>query len=295
MSTKKENKELPKLPFREDLEIVGFEVIKIKDLYEKVDLSLLSSVKIIKFYQIIFIEEGKGRHHIDFETYDFKKGSILFVGKNQIHSWQDHQSSDGYIVLFTENFLYKNQMQFDELSYGYPYNTALFSPILNITNDSHFTTFLSLVELIYEEYADVAYQVRQEVLQSLLRTLVLKIRSQLPSEEIPNTEMKKLFIRFQKVLDQNIFRTRNAIDYVNMLECSIHQLNQAVKTFTNKSVKVFIDSVLILKAKRLLVDSRNNISEVSYLMGFDETTNFAKYFKKHTDQTPSQFRNVMIK
>ncbi len=295
MSNKKENRELPNLLFREDLEIVGFDIIKIKDLYEKIDLSLLTSAKIVKFYQIIFIKEGKGRHHIDFETYDFEKGSVLFVGKNQIHSWQNHRTSDGYTVLFTENFLYKNQMQFNELSYNYPYNTALFSPILNITNDSHFRTFHSLIELIYEEYADVAYQVRQEVLQTLLRTLILKIRSQLPSVEIPNTEMKKLFIRFQRVLDQNIFHTRNAIDYANMLGCSIHQLNQAVKTFTNKSVKVFIDSVLILNAKRLLVDSRNNVSEVAYLVGFDETTNFAKFFKKHTNQTPSQFRNVMTK
>ena len=295
LSTKKINKELPRLLFREDLEIVGFEIIKIKDLYEKIDLSLLTSVKIIKFYQIIFIEEGKGRHNIDFETYDFKKGSILFVGKNQIHSWQNYRSSDGYIVLFTENFLYKNQMQFNELSYGYPYNTALFSPILNITNDSHFRTFHSLIKLIYEEYADIAYQIRQEVLQTLLRALILKIGSQLPSVEMPNTEVKKLFIRFQKALDQNIFHTRNAIDYVSMLGCSIHQLNKAVKTFTNKSVKVFIDSVLILNAKRLLVDGRNNVSEVSYLVGFDETTNFAKFFKKHTNQTPSQFRNVMMK
>ncbi|WP_272149706.1 helix-turn-helix domain-containing protein [Tenacibaculum aiptasiae] len=291
----KEYEELPKLLFREDLEIVGFEILKMKDFYEKYDSSLLASPKILKFYEILFIEDGQGKHFIDFETYSFKRGSILFIGKNQTHSWQEYRSSNGYIILFTENFLYKNQMQFNELSYSYPYNTALYSPITNITNNKHFISFLSLIKLIYEEYRDVAYQVRQEVLQSLLRTLILKIKSQLPTLEIPNDDKKTLFIQFQKALDQHMFHTRNAKDYIDMLGCSAHQLNLVVKTFTNKSVKVFIDSMLILNAKRLLADSQYNVSEASYLLGFEETTNFTKFFKKHTNQTPSQFKEVILK
>ena len=287
--------ELPKLHFKEDLELIGFEILTMKSFYEKYDASLLVPPKVLKFYEILFIEEGQGKHYIDFETFTFKKGSILFIGKNQIHSWQKHRGSDGYIILFTENFLYKNQIQFDELSYSYPYNTALYSPITSITNEAHFNTFQSLIKLIYKEYSGIIYQVRQEVLQTLLRTLILKIQSQLPSVRIPDSEMKKLFIRFQKVLDQNISHTRNAVDYVNMLGCSNHQLNTAVKTFTNKSVKVFIDSILILNAKRLLADAQYNISETSYLLGFDETTNFAKFFKKHTNQTPSYFKTMIAK
>ena len=60
-----------------------------------------------------------------------------------------------------------------------------------------------------------------------------------------------LFIEFQKALDQHIFHTRNAIDYVNMLGCSSHQLNTAVRTFTNKSVKVFIDSDAYITCKTI--------------------------------------------
>ncbi|MGB0879232.1 MAG: AraC family transcriptional regulator [Polaribacter sp.] len=288
------NKELPKLIFKEDLELVGFEILTMKDFYNKYDASLLIPPKILKFYEILFIEDGDGEHYIDFETYNFKKGSILFVGKNQVHSWQKHRSSNGYIILFTENFLYKNQLQFNELTYSYPYNTALYSPITNINNKNYYNTFLSLIKLIYEEYANVAYQVRQEVLQSLLRTLVLKVKSQLLPKEVINDDKKTLFIEFQKNLDKNIFHTRNAIDYINMLGCSRHQLNMAVKTFTNKSIKAFIDDMLILHAKRLLADNRNNVSEVSYLLGFDETTNFAKYFKKHTNQTPTQFKEIIL-
>ncbi len=288
-------KRLPQLLFKEDLELVGFEILTMRRFYEKYDASLLIPPKVLKFYEILFIKDGEGEHNVDFETYNFKKGSILFVGKNQVHSWQKHRSSTGYIILFTENFLYKNQIQFNELSYSYPYNIALYSPIININNKNHYRTFLALIQLIHEEYSSITYQVRQEVLQTLLRTLILKVKSQLRSTEIVDDERKTLFLKFQKLLDQNISHTRNAIDYVNMLGCSSHQLNASVKTFANTSVKVFIDKVLILNAKRLLADAQNNVSEVSYLLGFDETTNFAKFFKKHTNQTPSYFRTVILK
>ena len=287
-------KEVPQLHFKEDLELIGFEILSMKEFYEKYDASLLTPPKVLKFYEILFIEDGKGEHYIDFETYNFKKASILFIGKNQVHAWQKHRTSNGYIILFTENFLYKNQMQFNDLSYSYPYNTTLYSPITNIIK-KHFSTFSALIRLIYEEYKSIEYQVRQEVLQTLLRTLILKVKSQLLPVELIENETKTLFIEFQKTLDQHIFHTRNAIDYINMLGCSGYQLNSAVRTFTNKSVKVFIDSMLILHAKRLLADTQNNVSEVSYLLGFDETTNFAKFFKKHTNQTPSQFKAIITK
>ena len=288
------NKELPKLLFKEDLELIGFEILTMKGFYEKYNSAFLTPPKVLKFYEILFIEEGEGVHYIDFETYNFKKGSILFVGKNQVHSWQKHRSSEGYIILFTENFLYKNQLQFNELTYSYPYNTALYSPITTISK-KHYNTFLSLIELINEEYKNITYQVQQEVLQTLLRTLILKVKSKLQPVAPVENENKELFIAFQKALDQHIFHTRNAIDYIQMLGCSSHQLTKVVKRFTNKSVKVFIDSILILHAKRLLAENQNNVNEVSYLIGFNETTNFIKFFKKHTNQTPSQFKRIITK
>ena len=93
------NKELPELLFKEDLELVGFEILTMKNFYEKYDASLLTPPKILKFYEILFIEDGEGEHYIDFETYNFKKGSILFVGKNQVHSWQNTEAVNGYIIL----------------------------------------------------------------------------------------------------------------------------------------------------------------------------------------------------
>ena len=91
------------------------------------------------------------------------------------------------------------------------------------------------------------------------------------------------------MLEEKISITRNAKDYCISLNTTYRKLNSTCKILTNKTIKGFIDDFLILKAKRLLSEREENISQISYKMGFDEVTNFTKFFKKHTQQTPKSF------
>ena len=280
-----------KLAFREDLQPVGFEIMTLGELYERTDSALLATDKFVRFHEIIFVAGGRGEHRIDFETHHVERGDIVFIGKNQVCAWEKRRRIDGFVILFTEAFLFKNQVQFDELSYDYPYNSVLYNPVLKISGKSHYETFLSLVELVYREYAQDGCSLKHEVLQTLLRALILKARSQLPpSHQVAPSDSKALFVLFQKKLDEHISHTRNANDYTNLTGSSYYQLNSAVKEFSGKSIKSFIDSTVILKAKQLLCNQDLNVSEVAHSLGFDEATNFSKFFRKLTDTSPKTFR-----
>ena len=284
------------LPFRKDIEATGFEILTLQELYKINDSSLLASKRRLQFYEILFIEKGNGHHIIDFDTYKLETGSILFIGKSQVHTWQQRLANDGYVMLFTENFLNKNQLQFGDLAYDYPFNYVMYGPSITVADRKLQRTFLTLLQLIYQEYSLIKNEHSQELLQTLLRTFIVKVKTQLSWEKvIIDDESKKIFIQLQRVIDQNIGHTRNASDYTNMLGLSYHQLNSVVKKFTNKSLKAFIDEMLILNAKRLLCDKENNISEIAYMLGFEEPTNFTKYFKKHNHQTPKRFREIILK
>ena len=58
----------------------------------------------------------------------------------------------------------------------------------------------------------------------------------------------------------------------------------------NKPVKTYINDSLILEIKRLLMNTSLSIKEISYKTGFEDPTNFVKYFKKYTELTPIDFR-----
>lgn len=278
------------LSFRKEIEEVGFEIIKLEYFFkERLNAKSVNPHR-IKFYMILFITDGKGVHGIDFQSYDYQKGSVLFIGNDQIHSWYENLDANGYLLLFTEEFLSSNQIIFKDLSYTFPYNSSLYKPIINLTNTENYNAFHSLVTYLFQEYNLPETNVKQDILQNLLRTLLLKIQSHSTKEaKEVNSDLKELFIRFQRMLEEKITLTRNANDYCTSLKVSYRELNNVCKTLTNKTVKAFIDDTLILKAKRYLSERKNNISQTAYLLGFDEVTNFTKYFKKHTNLSPKEF------
>jgi AraC family transcriptional regulator, transcriptional activator of pobA len=67
-------------------------------------------------------------------------------------------------------------------------------------------------------------------------------------------------------------------------------LNQATTKVLGKSPKEIIDNRILLEAKRLLAHTNENVKEIAYTLGFEEPTNFIKYFKKHSTFTPTEFR-----
>jgi AraC family transcriptional regulator, transcriptional activator of pobA len=58
-----------------------------------------------------------------------------------------------------------------------------------------------------------------------------------------------------------------------------------------KSPKVIISERVLLEIKRLLVHTNQSIKEIGFDLGFNEPTNFIKYFRQQTGQTPSEFRD----
>lgn len=287
-------KNIPEYSFREEYEPLGFEVIKLEYFYSKHSVLERTNPHRLKFYALIYIIEGNDSHIIDFTSHKFSEGSLIFVSKNQVHAWGIKNKVEGYIIFFTEAFLYKNQIQFNDLSYSYPYNYNLYSPVLQTKNENT-KVFTQLISLIYNEYHYSINNTQEEMLQCLLRVLILKIQDSTPSLlNDASKETEILFVEFQKQLDQNISLTRNAQDYCNMLNVSYHQLNKTIKTLTNKTIKAFIDEFVILQAKRLLADPTNNASDVSYALGFEESTNFSKFFKKHTGIPPKLFSERLI-
>ena len=43
----------------------------------------------------------------------------------------------------------------------------------------------------------------------------------------------------------------------------------------------------MLEAKRILAHTTESVKEIGYNLGFEEPTNFIKYFKKHSKFTPN--------
>lgn len=285
---------LSEVQFKNNQNNLGFEIRSLESIYNLSNFYEFEKPHQITFYCIILITQGNGKQEINFNSYEFAKGALFLIAKNQVLAFKHNKSSKGYIVLFSEDFLNQNQLKFNDLSYSYPFNFGSYNTHLQI--EDYFNQITDLFNYIYKEYKTPVTEETEELMQCLLRAILLKIKSYNKKERFRNSSLNNpdvnIFIQFQQLLDKNV-AIRNANFYCKKLQISYNKLNNILKKETGYTIKAFIDKNLILKAKQQLLLGKHNISEIAILLGFNETTNFTKFFKNQVCQSPSEFRRKL--
>lgn len=73
------------------------------------------------------------------------------------------------------------------------------------------------------------------------------------------------------------------------LDMSFDHLNRIFKRIYGQTIFSYLTKIRIKHAKDLIEESDLPISEIAYLVGFEDSSYFTKYFKQHTGTTPTQF------
>jgi AraC-like DNA-binding protein len=100
------------------------------------------------------------------------------------------------------------------------------------------------------------------------------------------------FKRFRQLLEKEFIRAHQVQHYARELGLSERTLNRACTSATGVSAKDFIARRVCLEAKRLLAHTANPVQSIAFDLGFDEATNFVKFFKRLEGVTPTGFRQV---
>jgi len=243
-------------------------------------------------YMVTLFTAGQGQHLVDFQAYDYQAPALLCVAQNQVHQWHPNANSNGLVIAFSKDFLYQNAQDQAILATSHIFNYALQSPLIPLLENDYqrFGALFSELKLEYEQ--TVGDPFRQEIMRNLLRSILLRAE-RLKANQAPSTTLAYYhdFIRFKDRVEDDFNRTRNVVDYAQALGYSPKKLNQLSRLVLNKSAKAFIDERVLLEIKRLLAHSDLSIKEITEHIGFDEPTNLVKFFKRHTQQTPSMFRD----
>ncbi|MFK7781245.1 AraC family transcriptional regulator [Psychroserpens sp.] len=269
-----------------------FDILKIEELYQRTGLN--HSIEIhhkIEFYILIFIEKGKGKHAIDFTDYDCSKGTVLTIRKDQIHKFFKSNTIKGFLLVFTNDFLVSYLEKMEAQKTMLLFNELLSVPKLQL-NDSHYKNVSQIINRIENEYFSINDNHSLSVIRNelhILTTQLLRIKAN--SKQI-NFEKKYLkeFLEFQNLVENLVTKTTKVQDYANKIGVSTKTLNTITKSIVNKSAKAFIDEICTKQIKRLLLNTKLSVKEIAYKSGFEETTNFYKYFKRQANVTPEQFR-----
>jgi AraC-like DNA-binding protein len=112
-------------------------------------------------------------------------------------------------------------------------------------------------------------------------------------EEITKAFLIELDKHLQNIVSGKTDTYFEIQDLAEILNIHPTHLSNTIKETTGKAPCDICNEKTIAIAEKLLENREMTISEVAYKLTF-EPTNFTKYFKKHTGQTPSAFRKSKL-
>lgn len=242
------------------------------------------------YYNIFLYQKGTANHIVDFKAIKVKPNSLLFVNKNRVQMLDPKGGYDGKFLLFTENFFDKYPDDIKYLRNNILFNDLLEEPVLNLRKGSPILAIFNEIEAEIAKPNDVF---KHDILHNLLHNFLLlaeRERRNTGFTEIRKGEEFDYTILFKNLLEEHFKDIKSVERFASMMSVSEKKLNKSTHLILGKSPKELIDERVILEAKRLLAHTGNSIKEIGFELGFEETTNFIKYFKKHVSKTPIEFR-----
>jgi AraC-like DNA-binding protein len=108
-------------------------------------------------------------------------------------------------------------------------------------------------------------------------------------DEVTSRNMK-LSNRFKQLVDKNFLQIREIRAYADMLNITPQYLSEVVKSVSGKSPRKLVNEKLSMEAKMLLGSTDKSLSEIAYLLRFNDQAHFSHFIMTQTGYSPTQIR-----
>lgn len=273
---------------------LDIEVLQVSELRSRIGRIQFGIAHRIGFYQLMCVTAGRCDHTVDFRPFPCTPSTLLNLRPAQAQQFDATHDWEGWLVIFRPEFLLPQQATtVSELRMAVDLDALPQHLYLSVRESE---TITRSVNQMHEDArldappADIHGLLRHQLYSLLLRLQIL--HGQRQSVSTPTGVLLKRFQRFQHFLEKNFARWHRVIDYSAAIGCSGKSLNRAVLEATGDTAKAYIAARIILEAKRLLAHTDVPIGLISEQVGFDESTNFIKFFRREVGFSPGRFRRI---
>ncbi|MGV0827732.1 helix-turn-helix domain-containing protein [Empedobacter brevis] len=212
------------------------------------------------FYSLVWFTKGSGINVIDFDEYEMLPNRIFAINPKQIHNWNYSTDSCGYFLLIDEPFAKHLNIDFS-------------FPFVDLQKED-----LQFIEEIFKRMLSADNQ--QAAIPYLFSFL----------SNSGTSKRNDTITKFKKLVSENLDKNLTIEQYAEKIGVSVEIFNQACKAETGFTAKQLQLDVKITEAKRLLLYSSLNTSEIAFKLGFEDNSYFSRIFKKKTEFSPAGFR-----
>lgn len=159
-------------------------------------------------------------------------------------------------------------------------------------DDTELLRFKQIHENLLEEFKNED-SVQAEMLQVILKNLIIRTTRLIKKQNMStskNTSSKSELLRQFTILVETNFRKEHQVSfYADKLFKSAKTLSNNFNSMNTTPLQI-IHNRIVLETKRLLLYSDMNLKEIAFELGFNDTSNLSKLFKKRVNRSPLSYR-----
>jgi len=275
---------------------LAVESMSIEELRQRAPAEHFEQLQRADFYRLIGVLKGSTNPMVDFSDFAAKPGDWLLVRPGQVFRYDFSRPWTGWLVVFRPDSLSaagrsRALDEFDLLR-----RIEDLACLHSLRKEQHDWLHRSVAQMQLDGRLTDDVPLRNELLRlSLTGTLLRLSQWQAPDAATGASQGSSHanFRRFRKLLDADFAAQHQVQYYANALGMSEKTLSRVCMFATGIPAKAMITQRLVLEAKRLLAHTTLTVQTIGRELGFEEATNFVKFFRKEAGVAPLAFRNSL--
>lgn len=243
--------------------------------------------------QFLYVEKKGGVTFFDGQQVGFDAPCFIIIPSGIVHGFTFDEGIDGYVITIPQ----------EQVEAALPMSGNSVSTILHrgsvIEGGGDRSLLAHLKELfevvIFESRFAERYLANASIhIVTSILVLISRLSDNQKSDENISTNRKTdLVERFRTLVNKSSTSALSVNDYAEKLGVTPSHLRRLCHEVLGQSPLSVINKRLIIVAQRELAYSTMSVQQIAYMLGFDDSAYFSRFFKKHSDKTPSQFREFI--
>lgn len=235
-------------------------------------------------HSIIYVRRGTSNISISYNNYTLREGHLLIVPANSVLI-NKSQSND--------HSVYSIAFRFPEVEH------------LGLIDCREIHTVLpdngrKVVEKYYELINQLIHSINYNIqgINHLIISLLYEINTFYQNHDGSDTlvqpnRSQEIMNGFMRLILEQQYPIRKPGYYAEKLNITKGYLADVIKEESGKTIMTMINERTILLAQAMLASSDEKVESIGNKLFFSDASQFVKFFKKHTGETPNEYRRRM--
>lgn len=248
-------------------------------------------------FELNLVLHDAGKRIVGDSIESFGNPDLVLIGPNIPHKWEGTNIENNHVVtiqfhdqLLTFPILQKKifssiKEMLEKSKRGIQFteseNSDIIQRILAMTQMTGFSVCTDFFSLLYE----LSTTPNQKVLAS----------PAYDNDSIIRSSKSRRIAKINEYINKNYMNPIKLCDIAEIVSMSDSALSHFFKKRTNRNLIDYINDVRIGFATKMLLETTHSISEIAFLCGFNNISNFNRVFKKSKGKTPTEYREALQK